>query len=75
MNNRKYSRPWVFMSWFAPSHTIIRCVGVPVRGQHGAFSAAIGPFRTMRAAKLMAVHGAQYPTVADAERAASSRVK
>lgn len=53
---------------------VFRSASVPERETHGSiYSAVIGPFRTKRAAKIMAEYGANNPhlqTVADAERIA-----
>ena len=48
----------------------IDAYGMPVRVHGETLGDIIGPFRTMRAARLMACPGAMVQSVADAERAA-----
>ncbi len=51
--------------------TVFSSATVPTEETHGKlYAAVIGPFRTRRAAKLMAIPGSRYETVAAAERAA-----
>ena len=56
---------------------VFRSASTPTEATHGrAYAAVIGPFRTMRAARLMADVGANNPhlqTVIDAERIARRR--
>jgi hypothetical protein len=71
----KASRPYVGRSVETGRLTVFRSSVTPTDETHGAaFRYAIGPFRTARAARLMADHGENNPhlvTVAECERIAA----
>jgi hypothetical protein len=51
--------------------SVFRSKTIPTSASHGtSFNAVIGPFRTLRAANLMAQRACTFPNVAAAERAA-----
>ena len=70
---RNYTRPYVGLK--DGRREVFRSITVPTEASHGhLYGAVIGPFRTVRAARFMAQHGANNPhvqTVADAERIAT----
>lgn len=76
MVRTRYTRQYVGIRVADCRYERFQCDGTPIRETHGhLYSAVIGPFRTVRAARYMADHGAGNPHlqhVNDAERYAKA---
>jgi hypothetical protein len=73
-NCGKRPRPYVGLNSAAGVREVFKADETPTEAKTPQYKAVIGPFRTMRAARFMAEHGANNPhlvTVADAERIAA----